>query len=122
MIPARPHARGAGRSTAQPLADAPAERRTDDRTPVEALPGAGFPPSCPGFDWPRLIALGLGRLRLDPTAFWSLSPRELTAALGADAPAARPLTRAALDRLAARFPDAPPPHDRPTPPTPPTRA
>ena len=53
---------------------------------------------------PRLMALGLGALRLPPDAFWSISLPELLAALGPaaglDAPA-----RADLDALMQRFPD-----------------
>lgn len=54
--------------------------------------------------WNQLMALGLGALRLSPAEFWSMTPRELRAALGplpgADAPA-----RSDLDALMARFPD-----------------
>ena len=54
------------------------------------------------------MAVGLGALRLSPSEFWSMTPRELRAALdaahgpapGADAPA-----RADLDALLDRFPD-----------------
>jgi uncharacterized phage protein (TIGR02216 family) len=55
------------------------------------------------------MAAGLGLLRLSPAAFWSMTPRELAAALRSFAGAAghdRPLTRAALTELMARFPDA----------------
>lgn len=55
-------------------------------------------------NWRALIALGLGQLRLPPETFWSLTPRELRAMLG---PPTEPMTRAALDALAARFPDDP---------------
>ena len=54
--------------------------------------------------WATLMAVGMGVLRLSPAEFWSMTPRELRAALGpgpgADAPA-----RAELDALIARFPD-----------------
>jgi len=50
-----------------------------------------------------MIALGLGRLRLHPSAFWQCTPREMAALLPRgvrDAPA-----RTALDALMQRFPD-----------------
>ncbi|SET83545.1 rcc01693 family protein [Oceanicella actignis] len=60
-------------------------------------------------DWAGLMRLGLGELRLAPEAFWSMTPRELEAAA---APwrrrFARPMSREALERLRARFPDAAP--------------
>jgi len=34
-------------------------------------------------DWPGLMRLGLGALRLSPERFWSMTPRELAAAIGA---------------------------------------
>lgn len=54
------------------------------------------------------MGFGLGVLKLDPAAFWRLTPRELAAAAGgvtgrSGAPA--PLTRAAFERLARRYPD-----------------
>jgi len=51
-----------------------------------------------------MIALGIGRLRLSPAAFWRCTPREMAALLpraARDAPA-----RAAFDALMRRFPDA----------------
>ena len=57
-------------------------------------------------DWPRLMAMGLGALRLSPDAFWSMTPREFKAALrGAFGESPAPMTRAALGALSARFPD-----------------
>ena len=54
-------------------------------------------------DWPKLMGLGLGVLRLAPDAFWSMTPRELTAALrGARE---RPMEATDLDALIARYPD-----------------
>ncbi|MBB4065723.1 putative phage protein (TIGR02216 family) [Gellertiella hungarica] len=47
---------------------------------------------------------GLGRLRLSPSDFWAMSPRELCAAAGPAREAAGP-DRPALDALMARFPD-----------------
>lgn len=57
--------------------------------------------------WDRLMALGLGALRLSPSEFWAMTPRELTAALGPFAPSAAidAPARADLDALMARFPD-----------------
>nr|WP_137390298.1 rcc01693 family protein [Rhodoligotrophos defluvii] len=68
-----------------------------------------------GFPWRRLMALGLGVLKLHPASFWSMTPRELGAALegagvlprGADA-----LDRATLDRLIQRYPDQGADHGR----------
>lgn len=53
------------------------------------------------------MAAGLGLLRLPPQQFWSMTPRELAAALRAlTGPGRAPaLTRADLDRLRHRFPD-----------------
>ena len=53
------------------------------------------------------MAAGLGLLRLPPSVFWAMTPRELAAALawhtGRAAP--EPLTRDDLDHLRASFPD-----------------
>jgi uncharacterized phage protein (TIGR02216 family) len=54
------------------------------------------------------MAAGLGLLRLSPRDFWSMTPRELNAALrGLLGPSATdaPLPRAALAQLMSRFPD-----------------
>jgi len=53
------------------------------------------------------MAAGLGLLRLPPAHFWSMTPRELEAALGALAGPVSdaPLPRPALAALMARFPD-----------------
>jgi uncharacterized phage protein (TIGR02216 family) len=55
-------------------------------------------------DWPGLMRVALGDLRLTPEVFWRLSPIELKLMLGAEL-AQPPLTRARLDALAAAFPD-----------------
>lgn len=55
-------------------------------------------------DWPGLMRVGLGLLRLTPDQFWRLSPVELQMMLGAEA-AIPPLTKARLDELAAAYPD-----------------
>jgi uncharacterized phage protein (TIGR02216 family) len=54
------------------------------------------------------MAAGLGLLRLDPRAFWSMTPRELSAALGAvlgPGRGERPPSRSDLAALMQRFPD-----------------
>jgi len=54
------------------------------------------------------MAAGLGILRLRPADFWSMTPRELDAALrGLLGPAhgGEPLSRTALALLMARYPD-----------------
>ena len=52
------------------------------------------------------MAAGLGLLRLPPAHFWSMTPRELEAALRMLLPAADvPLPRAALTALMSRYPD-----------------
>lgn len=60
-------------------------------------------------DWPALMRLGLGALRLPPDVFWAMTPRELRAAAdpGGGAKPARPMARIELAALTARFPDAP---------------
>lgn len=59
------------------------------------------------------MAAGLGLLRLAPAQFWSMTPRELTAALDGGLGLGRPsaMARGDLARLMARFPDrrVPPP-------------
>lgn len=57
-------------------------------------------------DWPALMRLGFGVLRLSPEAFWSMTPRELAAAADPFGEgAAAPMDRAAFEALRARFPD-----------------
>jgi uncharacterized phage protein (TIGR02216 family) len=59
------------------------------------------------------MAAGLGLLRLRPADFWSMTPKELDAALrGLLGPAhdREPLSRAALAELMSRHPDRPSPH------------
>jgi uncharacterized phage protein (TIGR02216 family) len=54
------------------------------------------------------MAAGLGLLRLPPQQFWSMTPRELAAALRVVLPRqldAAPPTRSQLDALIERFPD-----------------
>ncbi|MEX0955438.1 MAG: rcc01693 family protein [Rhizobiaceae bacterium] len=57
------------------------------------------------FPWDEAMAFGLGRLRLSPAEFWSMTPRELAAAMSAyGAPVFAP-GRDELTRLMDRFPD-----------------
>ena len=56
------------------------------------------------FPWDRVLAFGLGTLRMDPAAFWGATPREILALAGGTA-APVPPDRAALDALLDRFPD-----------------
>jgi uncharacterized phage protein (TIGR02216 family) len=56
------------------------------------------------------MALGLGVLRLSPTEFWAMTPRELAAALRGALGRLIPgpaIDRAGLARLMSRFPDEP---------------
>ena len=55
-----------------------------------------------GMDWATLMRLGLGHLRLHPTQFWDLSPRELMVMLGLNSSSQMPMTRTALADLEAR--------------------
>lgn len=60
------------------------------------------------------MTLGLGTLRLAPSSFWSMTPRELTAAvrsLSDLTPHSRSPTRSELDAMMSRFPDSTPRHD-----------
>ena len=59
-------------------------------------------------DWPALMRLGLGTLRLAPDVFWAMTPSEFQAALEGSGLALSRATpdRAALDDLMASFPDA----------------
>jgi uncharacterized phage protein (TIGR02216 family) len=55
------------------------------------------------------MSFGLGVLRLSPREFWAMTPRELDAAIRGllGPPAASPTpSRAGLDQLMQRFPDA----------------
>jgi len=58
-----------------------------------------------GIDWPVLLRAGLQGLRLRPEAFWRLTPAELALMLGQGG-GGSPMTRAGLDALLARWPDA----------------
>ncbi|MFK7945446.1 MAG: rcc01693 family protein [Paracoccaceae bacterium] len=60
-------------------------------------------------DWPHLMRLGLGVLRLSPDTFWTMTPIELLAALqGAGfVPIGGAMDRSALDTLMNAYPDSP---------------
>lgn len=60
-------------------------------------------------DWPGLMRVGMGVLRLPPDVFWAMTPREFEAACTAlgFGKARAAMTRAGLDALRARFPDEP---------------
>jgi uncharacterized phage protein (TIGR02216 family) len=59
------------------------------------------------------MAAGFGLLRLSPQAFWSMTPRELDAALGAIlGPAGSSPSRTEFASLMQRFPDIPSPRLR----------
>ena len=55
------------------------------------------------FDWPALMRLGLGPLRLTPDRFWALTPAELALMAGVDG--ARVMDRSGLTALMAMYPD-----------------
>ncbi len=60
------------------------------------------------FPWDEAMAFGLGVLRLEPRAFWAMSPRELSFAIDGHygrASGRGATTRSALDLLMAAFPD-----------------
>ena len=57
-------------------------------------------------NWSALMGFGFGTLHLSPAAFWSMTPRELTAAASILPPP--PMDRTALDAMAAQYPDIPP--------------
>ncbi|PZQ99744.1 MAG: hypothetical protein DI533_03575 [Cereibacter sphaeroides] len=55
-------------------------------------------------DWAGLMRVALHDLRLEPGAFWRLTPVELRVMVGAAA-SVPPLTRARLEELARAWPD-----------------
>ena len=60
-------------------------------------------------DWRCLMRLGLGALRLDPDAFWAMTPDEFRCALEGAGLAcfgsAGAMSRSGLQALMERFPD-----------------
>lgn len=57
------------------------------------------------FDWPGLMRLGMGGLKLRPAEFWALTPVELLLMLGAENGGDAPLGRSRLEELVRQFPD-----------------
>lgn len=59
------------------------------------------------FPWAEAMAIGMGVLRLPPSAFWAMTPRELGRAISglSGGGLGEPMSRESLDALMARFPD-----------------
>lgn len=59
------------------------------------------------FPWQRIMELGLGYLRLSPTRFWAMTPKELHAATTgiSGGNECSPLTRSGINQLINEFPD-----------------
>lgn len=57
-----------------------------------------------GMDWPGLMRVGIGGLRLSPADFWRLTPAELALMVG-DPVGVRPMDRCGFDRLRQAWPD-----------------
>lgn len=67
------------------------------------------------FPWDQLIGMGLGRLRLSPRDFWTMTPRELASVLRGLNAASGAVTaprRGTLEALMTTFPDKPERQDR----------
>lgn len=60
-----------------------------------------------GLDWPGLLRVGIGGLKLHPDQFWALTPLELKLMLG-DQRAPSAMGRTGLHRLMAQYPDTAP--------------
>lgn len=63
------------------------------------------PLSPQGFDWAAMMQIGLGELRLLPSAFWALTPAEFMLLSGLHKAAKSRLSRARFLDLYAQFPD-----------------
>lgn len=63
------------------------------------------------FPWTDAMRFGFGTLHLSPADFWSLSVRELCAAMEAHAPVRQAPERADLASLQERYPDMREPRD-----------
>lgn len=62
------------------------------------------------FPWQEAMGFAFAVLRMPPDAFWSMTPRELAAAIRfASGSVAAPPGRARLEALMAAFPDYPEP-------------
>lgn len=58
------------------------------------------------FPWDAAIGFGLGVLKLSPSAFWAMTPRELALAIRAvRGDVASPMARTELDALLRAHPD-----------------
>lgn len=57
------------------------------------------------FPWAAAMRFGLGQLRLSPTAFWAMTPRELAAMLPASISGTERPDAAVLARLMQLYPD-----------------
>ena len=57
------------------------------------------------FPWREAIGFGLGVLKLEPDAFWRMTPRELSLAIEAVRGRHTLLGRAAFSDLMERYPD-----------------
>ena len=66
---------------------------------------AGGPRPAEPFAWSGVLHAGLCLLRLEPRAFWALTPAEFAAMTGAFAPAYG-LERTRLEQMMAAYPDA----------------
>ncbi|MCV9997739.1 phage tail assembly chaperone [Pararhizobium sp. YC-54] len=69
---------------------------------MRAAAGNGLPPP---FPWGAVMHAGLCLLRLPAADFWSMTPREMQAALGGLRPSAAVPDRSGLETLMAAFPD-----------------
>jgi uncharacterized phage protein (TIGR02216 family) len=69
---------------------------------LNAAAGNGLPSP---FPWEAVMHAGLCLLRLPAAVFWSMTPREMQAALGDLKPAAPVPSRSGLEMLMAGFPD-----------------
>lgn len=92
-----------------PLADA-GRREVPGRARDSRVQESGLRSAAGPVDWPALMRLGLGALRLPPEAFWAMTPGEFRRALeGAGlvpvGGAARAMDRGRLGELMAAFPD-----------------
>ncbi|WDR02754.1 phage tail assembly chaperone [Devosia algicola] len=58
------------------------------------------------FPWANVMQFGFGVLKLSPEALWTMTPRELAAAMrGGQRTSASPLVRSELTRLMELYPD-----------------
>lgn len=68
--------------------------------------------NAPPFPWADVIEIGLGVMRLAPSSFWALTPREFAVlAKGRGLGRQNRPGRADLDELIRMFPDRNEPHD-----------